>query len=172
MQHESRGLVGRVRRNFIGRLERRRDSALRAAVIIRARLLLLVLAMPYRNRCRFSVEATGVRAVPPACSTSASRTPSRDGPTSTPWHRAKMLVYCLVPALLDEPVAQAVEQRTFNARVESSSLSRLTHFPLGPQGFFPHRACCDCTTMHQTMHPSERREMRSQCETPAPDPSS
>jgi hypothetical protein len=38
-----------------------------------------------------------------------------------------MLVYCLVPALLDEPVAQAVEQRTFNARVESSSLSRLTH---------------------------------------------
>lgn len=45
----------------------------------------------------------------------------------TPWHRAKMLVYCLVPALLDEPVAQAVEQRTFNARVESSSLSRLTH---------------------------------------------
>ena len=27
----------------------------------------------------------------------------------------------------DEPVAQAVEQRTFNARVESSSLSRLTH---------------------------------------------
>ena len=25
-----------------------------------------------------------------------------------------------------EPVAQAVEQRTFNARVESSSLSRLT----------------------------------------------
>ena len=49
----------------------------------------------------------------------------------------------------DEPVAQAVEQRTFNARVESSSLSRLTHQiafgrrPVSPCG----RAAVDATAL-------------------------